>query len=146
MYAWGIDGQLQQGNVKILDTLQARKRGSAFADALKDADKLEKNMMLLKDYAKKTGDAQPIEDLMRVFAMTDGDVLSLDDIGTYLKSYLYGGHFLGYTGAKGQRFKALPSKVSQEIMGITYNGLLARIRTPVKAVLNTGFLLSLIHI
>ena len=140
MYAWGIDGQLQQGNVKILDTLQARKRGSAFADALKDADKLEKNMMLLKDYAKKTGDAQPIEDLMRVFAMTDGDVLSLDDIGTYLKSYLYGGHFLGYTGAKGQRFKALPSKVSQEIMGITYNGLLARIRTPVKAVLNTGFL------
>ena len=77
---------------------------------------------------------------MRIFAMTDGDVLSLDDIGTYLRSYLYGGNFLGYTGAAGQRYKAMPSKVMQEIMGVSFNALLGRVRTPVKAVVNTGFL------
>ena len=42
-YAWGIDGQLQQGNVKLLDKLQARKRGSAIAEAAADADKLHEN-------------------------------------------------------------------------------------------------------
>ena len=51
-------------------------------------------MKALKKIAKETGDETGIKDLMRIFAMTDGDVLSLDDIGTYLRSYLYGGNFL----------------------------------------------------
>ena len=140
MYAWGTDGLMQQGNIKVLDTLQSGKRGSSFAEAVRDGEILKENMKALKKVARETGDETGIKDLMRIFAMTDGDVLSLDDIGTYLRSYLYGGNFLGYTGAAGQRYKAMPSKVMQEIMGVSFNALLGRVRTPVKAIVNTGFL------
>lgn len=139
-YAWGIDGQLQQGNVKVLNKLQARKRGSAIAEAAADADKLHENLINLVKQGYKTGDMQPVEDLITIFHLTDGDVLALDDIATYLKSRVFGGSFMGYTGKKGQRFKTVPSKLFGEMSGVAFNGLLARIRTPVKAVSNTGFL------
>ena len=139
-YAWGIDGQLQQGNVKLLDKLQARKRGSAIAEAAADADKLHENLIGLVKQGYKTGDMQPVEDLITIFHLSDGDVLAIEDIATYLKSRVFGGSFMGYTGKKGQRFKTVPSKMIQELYGISFNGLLGRIKTPVKAVANTGFL------
>lgn len=139
-YAWGIDGQLQQGNVKLLDKLQARKRGSAIAEAAADADKLHENLIGLVRQGYKTGDMQPVEDLITIFHLSDGDVLAIDDIATYLKSKVFGGSFMGYTGKKGQRFKTIPSKLIQEMYGVSFNGLLGRIKTPIKAVTNTGFL------
>ena len=139
-YAWGIDGQLQQGNVKLLDKLQARKRGSAISEAAADADKLHENLIGLVKQGYKTGDMQPVEDLITIFHLSDGDVLAIEDIATYLKSRVFGGSFMGYTGKKGQRFKTLPSKLIQELYGVSFNGLLGRIKTPVKAVTNTGFL------
>lgn len=139
-YAWGIDGQLQQGNVKLLDKLQARKRGSAIAEAAADAEKLHENLIGLVRQGYKTGDMQPVEDLITIFHLSDGDVLALDDIATYLKSRVFGGSFMGYTGKKGQRFKTIPSKLIQEMYGVSFNGLLGRIKTPIKAVTNTGFL------
>ena len=66
-YAWGIDGQLQQGNVKLLDKLQARKRGSAIAEAAADAEKLHENLIGLVRQGYKTGDMQPVEDLITIF-------------------------------------------------------------------------------
>ena len=139
-YAWGIDGQIRQGNITILDRLQAKKRGSAIKEAADDADKLHENLIKLMKESYKTGDSQPVEDLMALFMLTDGDILSLDDVATYFRSYLYGGNFFGYTGAKGQRFKALPSKIIEELYGVMFNGLLGRIATPVKAVISTGYL------
>ncbi len=139
-YAWGIDGQMRQGNLTILDRLQAKKRGSAIKEAADDADKLHENLVKLMREGYKTGDTQPVEDLMVLFMLTDGDILALEDVATYFRSYLYGGSFLGYTGAKGQRFKAMPSRLVQEAMGVMYNGLLGRIATPIKAVISTGYL------
>ena len=139
-YAWGIDGQMRQGNLTILDRLQAKKRGSYIKEAADDADKLHENLTKLMRESYKTGDSQPVEDLMALFMLTDGDILALEDVATYFRSYLYGGNFFGYTGAKGQRFKAMPSKLIQEAMGVMYNGLLGRISTPIKAVISTGYL------
>ena len=139
-YAWGMDGQLQQGNVKILDKLQARKRGSAIKEAADDADKLHENLIGLVRQGYKTGDMQPVEDLITIFHLSDGNVLAIEDIATYLKSRVFGGSFMGYTGKKGQRFKTVPSKLFGELSGVMFNGLLARAKTPVKAISNTGFL------
>ena len=139
-YAWGIDGQMRQGNLTKLDRLQAKKRGSAIKEAADDADKLHENLIKLMRESYKTGDSQPVEDLMALFMLTDGDILALEDVATYFRSYLYGGNFFGYTGAKGQRFKALPSKLIEEAYGVMYNGLLGRISTPIKAILSTGYL------
>tara|TARA_X000001388_G_scaffold18852_1_gene12217 strand:- start:44 stop:4642 length:4599 start_codon:yes stop_codon:yes gene_type:complete len=140
MYAWGIDGQLAQSNVKILDKLEAKKRGTYIAEAAEDAEKLHTNLINLVKQGYKTGDMKPVEDLITIFHLTDGDVLTLNDIGEYLRARVFGGSFLGFTGKDGQRFKAIPSKLVQELIGITFNGLLARIKTPVKAVISTGYL------
>ena len=140
MYAWGMDGQLAQSNVRILDKLEAKKRGTYIAEAAEDAEKLHSNLIKLVKQGYETGDMKPVEDLITIFHLSDGNVLALNDIADYLKARVFGGSFFGFTGKDGQRFKAVPSKLIQELIGITFNGLLARIKTPVKAVLSTGYL------
>ena len=53
MYAWGNDGLLQQGNIKVLDKLQSGKRGSSFAEAVRDGEILKENMKALKKNCKR---------------------------------------------------------------------------------------------
>ena len=141
-YAWGLDGQLQQaGDLKRIDTLRANKNISKkLLNVSRDADKLHDNMIKLLKEAQKTGDDSGLQDLIRMFELSDGDVLSLEDLAVYLNSKVFGGTFFGFHGKKGARFKALPSQTVQELYGVMYNGLLSRIGTPVKAIFGTGFL------
>ena len=44
MYAWGTDGLMQQGNIKVLDTLQSGNEVLLLL-TVRDAEILKKNML-----------------------------------------------------------------------------------------------------
>ena len=70
-------------------------------------------------------------ELLKMWAITRGDVRTMNDLRTYLGAKVMGGRF------RGESFKG---RWRQEAAGFFYNSILSGISTPINAIVNTGII------